>query len=189
VRGFYAPLLEQKYDHAQARLRDLEQLEQVAAAFADRHTFLADLTLDPPSSTQELAGPPTLDDDYLILSTIHSAKGLEWDAVYVLHAADGNLPSDLTTGKPEEVEEELRLFYVALSRAKDWLYVCFPLRWYNRPAGAGGAHTYAQLTRFLPEPIRASFRRYPAAVRAEPLPPPAAQVTAADIRRGLQKLW
>jgi DNA helicase-2/ATP-dependent DNA helicase PcrA len=189
VRGFYAPLLEQKYDHAQARVRDLEQLEQVAAGFADRHAFLADLTLDPPSSTQELAGPPTLDDDYLVLSTIHSAKGLEWDAVYVLHAADGNLPSDLTTGKPEEVEEELRLFYVALSRAKDWLYVCFPLRWYNRPAGAGGAHTYAQLTRFLPEPIRASFRQYPAAVRAEPSPLPVAQVTAADIRRGLQKLW
>jgi DNA helicase II / ATP-dependent DNA helicase PcrA len=190
VRAFYAPLLEERYDHAQARLRDLEQLEQAAAAFADRSTFLAELTLDPPSSTQELAGPPMLDDDYLILSTIHSAKGLEWDAVYVIHAADGNLPSDLTTGKPDEIEEELRLFYVALSRAKDWLYVCFPLRWYNRPAGLSAAHTYAQLTRFLPQGVRECFQAMPAAEKpALPPGPLAPSVTAAGIRRQLRESW
>ncbi|GAC1342536.1 MAG: ATP-dependent helicase [Myxococcales bacterium] len=190
VRTFYAPLLEERYDHAQARLRDLEQLEQAAGAFADRGTFLAELTLDPPNSTQELAGPPTLDEDYLILSTIHSAKGLEWDAVYLLHAADGNLPSDLTTGKPAEIEEELRLFYVALSRAKDWLYVCFPLRWYDRPAGMGAAHSYAQLTRFLPQGVRECFQAMPAVERpALPAGPAVAAITAAGIRRQLRESW
>ena len=113
--------------------------------------------LDPPSSTQDLAGAPQLDDDYLILSTIHSAKGLEWDCVYVIHAADGNIPSDMSTGTPEGVEEELRLFYVALTRAKRWLYVCCPLRYYHSRGGFGDSHGYAQLTRFLAKPGRRLF--------------------------------
>ncbi len=112
VRQFDAPMLERRHDHPQARLRDLEQLEVVAGRFEDRTTFLADLTLDPPSSTQNLPADPLLDEDYLILSTIHSAKGLEWDAVYVLHAADGCIPSDMATGSDAEIEEERRLFYV-----------------------------------------------------------------------------
>ena len=103
-----------------------------ASRYPDRRTCWRRLTLDPPSSTQDLAGPPLLDDDYLVLSTIHSAKGLEWDAVYVIHAADGNIPSDMATGIAEEIEEERRLFYVALTRAKNWLYVCCPLRYYHR---------------------------------------------------------
>src|SRR6185295_16854801 len=140
-----------------ARLRDIEQLEQLAAGFADRSTFLGELTLEPPRSTQDLAGPPSLDEDHLVLSTIHSAKGLEFDAVYLLHAADGNIPSDLTTGAPEEIDEELRLFYVALSRARRHLSVTFPLRWFDRPAGVGGRHALAQLTRFLPPPVAAAF--------------------------------
>lgn len=154
VRKFYAPLLEIKYDHVQPRLRDLEQLEQIASRYRSRRTMLAEITLDPPSSTQDLAGPPQLDDDYLILSTIHSAKGLEWDAVYVIHAADGNIPSDMATGSPDQIEEERRLFYVALTRAKNWLYVCCPLRYYYsyRP-GTSDRHGYAQRTRFLPEPV------------------------------------
>ena len=85
-----------------------------------------EMALDPPNSTQDLAGPPLLDDDYLVLSTIHSAKGLEWDAVYVIHAADGNIPSDMATKNAAEIEEERRLFYVALTRAKNWLYVLLP---------------------------------------------------------------
>ena len=130
VRKFYAPLLEAKYDHVEPRLRDLEQLELIASRYRSRPRMLLEMTLDPPSSTQDLAGPPVLDDDYLVLSTIHSAKGLEWDAVYVIHAADGNIPSDMATKNPEEIEEERRLFYVALTRAKNWLYVCYPLRYY-----------------------------------------------------------
>ena len=97
MRKFYAPLLETKYDHVEPRLRDLEQLELIASRYRSRQRMLLEMTLDPPSSTQDLAGPPILDDDYLVLSTIHSAKGLEWDAVYVIHAADGNIPSDMAT--------------------------------------------------------------------------------------------
>jgi DNA helicase-2/ATP-dependent DNA helicase PcrA len=157
VRKFYDPLLEERYDNARARSRDLEQLEQIAARYGDRRTMLADITLDPPASSQDLAGPPHLDDDYLVLSTIHSAKGLEWEAVYVLHAADGNIPADMATGSPEEIEEERRLFYVALTRAKNSLYVCCPLRYYRYPGGFSDRYGYAQLTRFLPEGLKPYF--------------------------------
>ena len=158
VRRFYAPILLEKYDNPVPRNRDLEQVEQIASRYSDRQTMLAELTLDPPSSTQDLAGPPHLDDDYLVLSTIHSAKGLEWDAVYVIHAADGNIPSDMATGSPEEVEEERRLLYVALTRAKNWLYVTCPLRYYYSHGRSSDAHGYAQVTRFLPKSIRSHFR-------------------------------
>ncbi len=157
VRKFYAPLLEAKYDHAEPRLRDLEQLEVIASRYRSRPRMLLEMTLDPPSSTQDLAGPPLLDDDYLVLSTIHSAKGLEWDAVYVIQAADGNIPSDMSTKVPEEIEEERRLFYVSLTRAKNWLYVCYPLRYYW--PGRSDQHGFAQRTRFLPESVLESFQR------------------------------
>ncbi|HTP49419.1 MAG TPA: ATP-dependent helicase [Anaeromyxobacteraceae bacterium] len=191
VRGFYAPLCEARYDHSEARLSDLDRLAQAAAAFSDRAAMLAELTLDPPQSTQELAGPPSLDDDYLVLSTIHSAKGLEFDAVYLIHAADGNIPSDLAAGSAEELDEELRLLYVALSRARDHLSVLFPLRWYDRPAGAGGKHSYAQLTRFLPPPVRAAFDEATgaptgAAAGAAASPNPAA---SASVRKRLGDLF
>jgi len=100
VRTVYAPLLERRYDNVDARLRDIEQIESLASRAQDRSRFLADLALDPPSYTQDLAGPPVLDEDYVILSTMHSAKGLEFDCVYVIHAADGNIPSDMATGSP-----------------------------------------------------------------------------------------
>ena len=158
IRLFYAPLLERLYDNARARLMDLEQLEWLATRFPDRTRFLAEIALDPPSYTSDLAGPPLLDEDFLILSTIHSAKGLEWDAVYVIHAADGNIPSDMATGKVEEIEEERRLFYVALTRAKDWLYVCHPLRYYAVSRGFSDIHGYAQLTRFLSASVRPFFQ-------------------------------
>ena len=165
AREMYAPLLERRYDNATARLRDLEQIERMAARFDDRLSLLADMALDPPSWAEELAGPPVLDEDYLILSTIHSAKGLEYDAVYVIHAADGNIPSDMATGSVEEIEEERRLFYVACTRARDWLYVCFPLRYYTSPWNHTDAHGYAQLTRFIADGARDVFRdesrRYP----------------------------
>ena len=111
--------------------------------------FLADLVLDPPAYTQELAGPPLLDEDYLILSTMHSAKGLEFDVVYVMHAADGNIPSDMATGSADEIEEERRLFYVACTRARDQLYVTHPLRYYTQPWAKADTHGYAQRSRFL----------------------------------------
>ena len=191
VRSFYEPICEASYDHVDARLRDLAALEQVAVGFPDRATLLAELTLEPPRSTQDLAGPPVLDEDYLVLSTIHSAKGLEFDAVYVIHAADGNIPSDLAVGRREELDEELRLFYVALSRARDHLTVTFPLRWYERPAGGGGRHSYAQLTRFLPPEVRAAFdERSPAPASVDPAPLPLEGSNAsASVRRRLQELF
>jgi DNA helicase-2/ATP-dependent DNA helicase PcrA len=121
--------------------------------------MLTDLALDPTSGTQDLAGPPLREEDYLILSTIHSAKGCEWDVVYVIHAADGNIPSDMSTGDADQIEEERRLFYVALTRAKDFLEVVFPLRYYAKKWSTGDRHTYAQLTRFLPDAIIDNFDR------------------------------
>jgi DNA helicase-2/ATP-dependent DNA helicase PcrA len=194
VRTFYTPLLEQIYDNPRPRARDLEQLEQLASRFDDRQSMLSEITLDPPSSTQDLAGPPTLDDDYLVLSTIHSAKGLEWDAVYVIHAADGNIPSDMATGSPEEIEEERRLFYVALTRAKSWLYVCFPLRYYRYAGSFSDAHSYAQLTRFLAEGPCQFFQRTAATATGEMVDVASAvdieaQTTSEAIRRKTKDLW
>jgi DNA helicase-2/ATP-dependent DNA helicase PcrA len=157
VRRFLEPLLRRRYDEAEPRLRDLEQLEQLAAGFETRERFVTDLTLDPPTSTSDLAGPPHLDEDYVVLSTIHSAKGGEWDVVHVIHAADGMIPSDMSTGDPEQVEEERRLFYVALTRARDTLLVTFPLRYHRSNRGLEDRHWYAQLTRFLPPEVRTRF--------------------------------
>ena len=131
VLTVYAPLLERRYDNASARLADIEQIEALAGRTPDRATLLAELAIDPPSWTSDLAGPPVLDEDWLVLSTMHSAKGLEFDVVYVIHAADGNIPSDMATGSPEEIEEERRLFYVACTRARHHLYVSHPLRYYK----------------------------------------------------------
>ena len=135
--------------------------KQSPAATPVAARFLGELALDPPSSTSDLAGPPLLDEDYLILSTVHSAKGGEWDVVHVIHAADGMIPSDMSTGDAESIEEERRLFYVALTRARDMLYVYFPLRFYRRPRGQDDAHHYAQLTRFLPSSVQALFDHDP----------------------------
>jgi DNA helicase-2/ATP-dependent DNA helicase PcrA len=159
IRRFCEPLFEQRYSSPGVRLQDIEQLEQVAGAHTTRGRFLSELALDPPTSTSDLAGPPRLDEDYLILSTVHSAKGGEWDVVHVIHAADGMIPSDMATGDKDEIEEERRLFYVALTRARDNLYVYFALRFYRRPRGLDDAHHFAQLTRFLPEPVQTLFER------------------------------
>jgi len=157
ARRFYEPVFAKVYDNAGMRVRDLEQLEQIAAGYRSRRSFLADLTLDPPTSTSDLAQPPHLDDDYLILSTIHSAKGCEWDVVHILHAADGMIPSDMAVGDADGVDEERRLLYVAMTRAKDWLYVYFPLRYYHRRHRTGDAHSYAQLSRFITDEVRKHF--------------------------------
>ena len=157
LRRWCEPVFVRTYDNPAARIADLVQLEQIAAGYHARGRFIADLALDPPSSTGDLAGPPLLDEDYLILSTIHSAKGCEWDSVYVIHAADGMLPSDMATGDDEEIEEERRLFYVALTRARNELGVYFPLRYYHRRMGTDDPHSYAQLTRFVDDRVRGLF--------------------------------
>ncbi|MGZ4130458.1 MAG: 3'-5' exonuclease, partial [Actinomycetota bacterium] len=157
LRTFLEPVLARRYDAPGARARDLEQLGLLAGGYETRGRFVSELTLDPPSSTGDLAGPPLLDEDYLVLSTIHSAKGLEWDVVHVIHAADGMIPSDMSTGDDEQIEEERRLLYVAMTRARDALHISFPQRYYRRPRGLEDPHSYAQLTRFLPDEVRAHF--------------------------------
>lgn len=145
---FAKEVIERGYDDAAVRVTDLAQLRDIAGTYSDRSRFLAEVTLDPPNSTTEV-GPPHLDDDYLILSTIHSAKGGEWPVVHVIHAADGNIPSDMALNEPGGVEEERRLLYVALTRAKDHLSVSFPQRFYHRRFGGDGRHSYAVPSRFL----------------------------------------
>lgn len=148
VGSVLADLLTERYDNLAVRLGDLDQLHALSAEYTRRSQFIADLTLDPPDSTSQVSDPH-LDDDYLVLSTIHSAKGGEWDSVYVMHAADGNLPSDLALGDDGGLEEERRLFYVALTRAKNNLDILYPQRFYFRRFGGDPSHTYAQPTRFL----------------------------------------
>jgi DNA helicase-2/ATP-dependent DNA helicase PcrA len=192
VRKFYAPLLEECYDNSPARLRDVEQIEQLAGRFSSRARMLTDLTLDPPASTEDLAGEPLLDEDYLVLSTIHSAKGLEWDAVYVIHASDGNIPSDLATGNAQQIDEELRLFYVALTRAKRSLQVCFPLRYYHAARGAfSDRHSYAQLTRFIPTQVKQNFdcRAARGAEEGDDAPETSDPSVVADVRRRVRAMW
>ena len=170
IRAFLEPVIASKYESPAARLRDLDQLELLATGYPSRGRFLSELTLDPPSSTGDLAGAPLLDEDYLVLSTIHSAKGLEWDVVHVIHAADGMIPSDMSTGDDAEVEEERRLLYVAMTRARDALHVTFPMRYYRRPRGLEDPHSYAQLSRFLePAAVRGRFEAIaPLADASEP---------------------
>jgi DNA helicase-2/ATP-dependent DNA helicase PcrA len=158
VRRFYTPLFEKRYEQPQMRVRDLDQLELLAQQASSRAAFLADLTLDPPVSTADLAGPPLLDEEYVVLSTIHSAKGCEWDAVYVIHAADGVIPSDMSNSEGE-LEEERRLLYVAITRARDHLCIVFPLRYYHRKHALGDAHSFAQLTRFVTPEMLPLFER------------------------------
>ena len=188
LRTFLEPVIARKYEAAAARLRDLEQLELLASESSSRGRFLADLTLDPPSSTGDLAGPPHLDEDYLILSTIHSAKGLEWNVVHVIHAADGMIPSDMSTGDEDEIEEERRLLYVALTRARDALHVTYPQRYYRRPRGLEDPHSYSQRSRFLPDEVLEHFE----VVGPQVVPVPDADVAAGgtiDVDDFLAGLW
>ena len=150
VRDWYQPHLERLHDDAPARAADLDQLVQLAAGYGSRENFLTELTLDPPEATSDRAGPPLLDEDYLILSTIHSAKGQEWKSVHVLNVVDGCIPSDMATGNNEDIEEERRLLYVAMTRAKEHLHLVVPNRFFiKQQAQMGDRHVYAQRTRFI----------------------------------------
>jgi DNA helicase-2/ATP-dependent DNA helicase PcrA len=150
VRNWYLPHLERLYDDAPVRAADLEQLVALAGGYGSRESFLTELTLDPPEATSDRAGPPLLDEDYLILSTIHSAKGQEWKAVHVLNVVDGCIPSDMATGSAEDIEEERRLLYVAMTRAREQLHLVVPNRFFiKQQTQMGDRHVYAQRTRFV----------------------------------------
>jgi DNA helicase-2/ATP-dependent DNA helicase PcrA len=150
ARRWYQPHLERLYDGLDTREADLEQLEQISGRYPSRERFLTELTLDPTSAAGDLAGDPYLDEDYLILSTVHSAKGQEWDSVFVLNVSDGNFPSEFATGKPEMIEEERRLLYVAMTRAKQSLQLVAPLRYHvTQQRRDGDKHVYGARSRFM----------------------------------------
>ncbi len=190
VRQWYEPHLDRMHDDAALRQADLQQLAQIAHGYPSRERFLTELTLDPPDVTSDEAGTPLLDEDYLILSTIHSAKGQEWKSVFVLNTVDGCIPADLSTGSKAEIEEERRLLYVAMTRAKDHLHLIVPQRFYAHSQRANGdRHMYASRTRFIPANILNYFER-----RAWPVVTPAegtAKNTHApiDIGARMRRMW
>lgn len=188
---WYAPHLDRLHDDAAWREADLVQLGRLAAGFPNRERFLAELTLDPPAATSDEAGEPLRDEDYLILSTMHSAKGQEWSAVYLLNAVDGCIPSDMATGSADEIEEERRLLYVALTRAKHQLALLVPQRFHvTQQRRHGDRHLYAQLTRFIPPAVADLFDELtPVAADEAPAaaaPPPAEPV---DLLARLRARW
>ncbi|MFZ4481749.1 MAG: ATP-dependent helicase, partial [Rhodoferax sp.] len=156
AKRWYAPHLERLHDNAPMRSADLDNLERIASGYASRERFLTELTLDPPDATSDQSGAPNRDEDYLILSTIHSAKGQEWTSVHVLNVVDGCIPSDLATGSPDEIEEERRLLYVAMTRAKAHLQLLVPHRFYvTQQSAMGDRHLYASRSRFIPDALAA----------------------------------
>jgi DNA helicase-2/ATP-dependent DNA helicase PcrA len=160
VNGWYLPLLQRTHEDAAARQADLAQLTQIAAGYGARERFLTELTLDPPAASSDEAGPPHLDEDYMILSTIHSAKGQEWGAVQILNVVDGCIPSEMSTGDAKQVAEERRLLYVGMTRAKQHLELLAPQRFFvSEQARHGDRHVYASLSRFITDKAAACFER------------------------------
>lgn len=159
LRDALAPIVEAHYPDGPVRLQDLDALVAAAGQASDLGRFVADLVLDPPATSSDLAGDASLDEDWLVLSTVHSAKGLEWRAVHVLALYDGNFPSDLSAGDREAVDEERRLLYVALTRAQRELHLYVPVRYYHRPRGNDDGHGYGKPSRFLSEQVQSLCRR------------------------------
>jgi DNA helicase-2/ATP-dependent DNA helicase PcrA len=154
ARRWYQPHLERLYDGLETRQADLEQLEQISGAYPTRERFLTELTLDPPAAAGDLAGDPLLDEDYLVLSTVHSAKGQEWKSVFVLNFSDGSFPSEFATGKPGMIEEERRLLYVAMTRARQTLHLIAPLKYHvTRQRRDGDKHVYGARSRFMTDRV------------------------------------
>lgn len=191
ARMWYEPLMEAVYEDAEVRKEDLYQLEQIAAGYPSRERFITELTLDPPDATSDQAGVPLLDEDYLILSTIHSAKGQEWKNVHVLNVVDGAIPSDLGTGSTHELEEERRLLYVAMTRAKDELHLMIPQRFYvHQQTPYGDKHVYAQRSRFITKAMLPLFDdMFWPAVKAAAISGIAPAAPRVDVGAGLLAMW
>jgi len=150
LREWYQPHLERLYEHVHTRIGDLDQLEQLSQNAPSRERFITELTLDPPQVTSDLAGTPLRDEDYLVLSTIHSAKGMEWDTVFLLNVVDGSFPSEFATGRQELIDEERRLLYVAMTRARNELQLVSPLKFpITQQQPRSDAHVYGGRSRFL----------------------------------------
>lgn len=160
TRRWYQPHLERLYDGIDTREADLEQLEQISGRYPTRERFLTELTLDPPAAAGDQAGDPLLDEDYLVLSTVHSAKGQEWESVFILNVSDGSFPSEFATGKTEMIDEERRLLYVAMTRAKQSLSLVAPLRYYvTQQRRDGDQHVYGARSRFMTDNVLATMQK------------------------------
>jgi DNA helicase-2/ATP-dependent DNA helicase PcrA len=188
---WYEGEIDRLHEDAAQRLLDIRQLGRMAATYPSRERFLTELTLDPPDATSGEAGVPLRDEDYLILSTIHSAKGQEWRAVTVLNVVDGCIPSDLATGSQPEIDEERRLLYVAMTRAKDELDLIVPQRFFvSHQSGLGDRHVYASRSRFIPNALLPTFEQ-----RTWPLPAPGLQASpesrlqAVDLAARMRAMW
>jgi DNA helicase-2/ATP-dependent DNA helicase PcrA len=192
IRLWYEPHLDRIHEDAETRRADLIQLEQIASGYPSRERFLTELTLDPPDATSDQAGAPLLDEDYLILSTIHSAKGQEWKSVYLLNVVDGCMPSDLGAGTSAEIEEERRLLYVGMTRAKDDLHLMVPQRFFTHAQQAkGDRHVYAARTRFISERLLALFERtsWPTVANSAARGPGAKVDQRIDIGARMRGMW
>jgi DNA helicase-2/ATP-dependent DNA helicase PcrA len=192
AKAWYLPVLERLHDDAQVRKLDVEQLVRLAAGYGSRERFLTELTLDPPEVTSDQSGPPLRDEDYLILSTIHSAKGQEWKAVHVLNVVDGCIPSDMATGSTEEIEEERRLLYVAMTRAREHLHLLVPQRFFvSQQAGGGDRHIYAGRTRFVAEGMVKHFEQvsWPQAAAVGASPGAREQAPVIQVRARARAAW
>ncbi len=191
ARIWYEPHLERIHEDASMRRADLIQLEQIASGYPSRERFLTELTLDPPDATSDQAGVPHLDEDYLILSTVHSSKGQEWKSVFLLNVVDGCIPSDLGVGTTAELEEERRLLYVAMTRAKDDLHLVVPQRFFTHGQSAqGDRHVYAARTRFIPNTLLGLFekRAWPV-VTADTASRVAGQGLRVDVGARMRTMW
>ena len=193
VREWYQPHLERRYDGAPARRGDLEQLERLSTQYATRESFVTELTLDPPQASGDLSGDPWLDEDYLVLSTVHSAKGQEWDSVHVLNVTDGSFPSEFSTGRPELIEEERRLLYVAMTRAREELHLIAPVRFYvTQQAPGGDRYVHGARSRFLDAAVSARLDgvTWPASSAGGPADPHrVADGPTLDVASQLRDLW
>ncbi len=188
---WYRDEMERLFEDAEIRRADIDQLVRIAATYPNRERFLTALTLDPPDATSDESGVPLLDEDYLILSTIHSAKGQEWSAVSLLNVVDGCLPSDLATGSTTQIEEERRLLYVAMTRAKDHLDLVVPQRFYvSHQPGGGDRHVYASRTRFIPNALMSQFEQISWPKPSEEMiGTPESKAKAVDLAARMRGMW
>lgn len=191
ISVWYQAQMERLYEDAVIRQPDIEQLTRIAATYPSQERFLTEFTLDPPDATSDQSGAPLLDEDYLILSTIHSAKGQEWSAVTLLNVVDGCVPSDMATGSSVEIEEERRLLYVAMTRAKDDLDLMVPQRFFVRQqSGMADPHVYASRTRFIPNALLKFFDQisWPAPMEHVQANPESSK-NAVDLAARMREMW
>ncbi len=187
LRDAVAPLVHAHYVDGAVRVQDLDALTGMAAGARDLRTFVAELVLDPPVSAGDIAQPPHQDEDWLVLSTVHSAKGLEWQSVHVIAAYDGNFPACMGAGTSESIAEERRLFYVALTRARRALTVYVPRRYYHRPSGRDDGHGYGKPSRFLAPDVQELCAV--THLTDDPVALPVSPITAARIRASVDELF